>query len=67
MLKIVGPKIYQFFDSVFGWGLFWGCILLIAILCAAGIVYADSYLKPFELMALVLLFFIVGEYRRYRL
>jgi preprotein translocase subunit SecY len=64
MLKIAGRKIYQFFDSVSGSVLFWGCALLIAVLCVAGILLGNSYLIPLELMALTLLIFIVVEYQR---
>jgi hypothetical protein len=67
MLKIVGQKIYQFFDSVFGSILFWGCVLLVAILCLAGVLFADSYLIPLEVMALALLILIVVGYQRFPL
>jgi hypothetical protein len=67
VLIVAGQRIYRFFESSFGGILFWGCVLLVAILCAVGIAYANSYLMPFALMALALLIFILVEYRRSRL
>jgi hypothetical protein len=68
MLKTTGHKIYRFYDSISGGILFWGSVLLIAVLCVAGVAgYAASYLIPLEAMALVILIFIVIEYWRSRL
>jgi hypothetical protein len=68
MLKIAGHKIYRFCDSIIGGILFWGSVLLIAVVCVAGVAgYAASYLIPLEAMALVILIFIVIEYWRSRL
>jgi hypothetical protein len=67
MLKTAGQKIYRFCDSIFGNVLFWGCVLFIVILCVAGLAgYADSYLIPFEAIALIVLLFVVIEYWRSR-
>jgi hypothetical protein len=67
VLSLAGRKIYRFFESIFGDILFWSCVLLIAILCVAGVAYAGSYLIPFEFVALAVLIFILVEYRRSRL
>jgi hypothetical protein len=67
VLSFAGRKIYRFFESIFGGILFWSCVLLIAILCVAGIAYAESYLIPFEFVALAVLIFILVQYRRSRL
>jgi hypothetical protein len=67
VLSFSGRKIYRFFESSFGGILFWGCVLVVAGLCAAAIGYADRYMLPLVLMALLLLLYIVVEHQRSRL
>jgi hypothetical protein len=67
VLSFAGRKIYRFFEFSFGSILFWGCVLLVAGLCAAAIGYADRYMLPLVLMALLLLLYIVVEHQRSRL